>query len=34
VIWFQDDFAFPIEDRVLRQIAEMDWETRARGWEP
>jgi len=34
VIWFQDQFAFPIEDRVLRQIAEMDWETHARGWEP
>lgn len=34
VIWFQEDFAFPIEDRALRQIAEIDWETQARGWEP
>jgi hypothetical protein len=34
VIWFQEDFAFPIEDRALRQIAEIDWEQHARGWEP
>jgi hypothetical protein len=34
VIWFQADFAFPIEDRVLRQIAEIDWETHATGWLP
>ena len=34
VIWFQEGFAFPIEDRALRQIAEIDWERHARGWEP
>jgi len=34
VIWFQDDFAFPIAERVLQQLAEMDWETHARRWEP
>jgi len=34
VIWFQKDFAFPIEERVLQQIAAIDWETHARGWEP
>jgi hypothetical protein len=34
VIWFQDHFAFPIEERALLQIAEMDWETHATGWEP
>jgi hypothetical protein len=34
VMWYQDQFAFPIEDRVLRQIAEIDWETHATGWEP
>jgi len=34
VIWFQDDFAFPIADRVLQQLAEMDWETHATSWEP
>ena len=34
VIWFQEDFAFPIEDRALRQISEIDWETHATGWEP
>ena len=34
LIWFQEDFAFPIEDRALRQIAEIDWERHARGWEP
>jgi hypothetical protein len=34
VIWFQDDFAFPIAERVLRQIAEIDWEAHATSWEP
>ena len=34
VIWFQEGFAFPIEDRALRQIAEIDWERHASGWEP
>jgi len=34
VIWYQEDFAFPIDDRALRQIAEIDWETHATGWEP
>ena len=34
VIWFQDDFAFPIEDRVLQQIAEIDWEAHATPWKP
>jgi len=34
VIWFQDHFAFPIEDRALRQIAEIDWERHAVGWLP
>ena len=34
VIWFQDEFAFPIEERVLQQIRAIDWETHARGWLP
>ncbi len=34
LIWFQEDFAFPIEERALQQIAEIDWETHATGWEP
>ena len=34
VIWYQEEFAFPIADRALRQIAEIDWEAHARGWEP
>jgi len=34
VIWYQGDFAFPIDDRALQQIAEIDWETHATGWEP
>jgi hypothetical protein len=34
VIWYQEEFAFPIDGRALRQIAEIDWETHARGWEP
>jgi hypothetical protein len=34
VIWFQEDFAFPIEERAMQQIGAIDWETHARGWEP
>lgn len=34
VIWFQDDWAFPIAGRALRQIGEIDWEAHAKGWEP
>ena len=34
VIWFQDEFAFPIAERALQQIAEIDWETHATGWLP
>ena len=34
VIWYQDDFAFPIAERVLNQISEIDWEAHATGWEP
>ena len=34
VIWFQEEFAFPIDDQAVRQIAEIDWETRATGWLP
>jgi len=34
VIWFQDDFAFPIAERALQQLAEMDWEAHATSWEP
>jgi hypothetical protein len=34
VIWYQEDFAFPIDDRALRQIVEIDWGTHATGWEP
>jgi hypothetical protein len=26
VIWFQEDFAFPIEDAVLAALREIDWE--------
>ena len=34
VIWFQDEFAFPIAERALAQIDAIDWETHATGWEP
>jgi len=34
VIWFQEEFAFPIDDRALQQITAIDWERWARGWEP
>jgi hypothetical protein len=34
VIWFQDDFAFPIDGRVRSQIAALDWDAHAHRWEP
>ena len=34
VIWYQDDFAFPIAERAMQQIAEIDWEAHATSWEP
>ena len=34
VIWFQEEFAFPIADRAREQLADIDWETNASGWEP
>lgn len=34
VIWYQDEFAFPIADRAREQIEHIDWETHATGWEP
>jgi hypothetical protein len=34
VIWFQDDFAFPIDQRVRSQIAALDWDAHAVTWEP
>ncbi len=29
VIWFQDDFAFPLSEQAAQAIHEMDWETLA-----
>jgi hypothetical protein len=34
VIWFQDDFAFPIDPLVLIEIASIDWDAHAVAWEP
>jgi hypothetical protein len=34
VIWFQDEFAFPIDPGVLVELAALDWEHQAAGWEP
>jgi hypothetical protein len=34
LIWFQDDFAFPIDGRALKQMPAVDWEAHATGWEP
>ena len=34
VIWFQNDFAFPIDPYVLSQFEVMDWEKHAVGWLP
>ncbi len=33
VIWFQDDFAFPIDPQVLEQIRALDWEQLAQDFE-
>ena len=33
-IWFQDDFAFPIDPYVLSQFAVIEWENHAVGWLP
>lgn len=30
IIWFQDDFALPIDKRVAVRIEAIDWETQAR----
>lgn len=34
VIWFQDEFAFPIAERARAQIVAIDWEMHAKGWLP
>lgn len=34
VLWFQDDFAMPIDSRVLFQLELVDWELRATDWMP
>ncbi len=26
IVWFQDDYAFPIDDEVARQIRAVDWD--------
>ena len=33
-IWFQDDFAFPIDPYVLSHFAAMELERHAVGWLP
>jgi len=34
VIWFQDEFAFPIDPHIKVELAALDWESRAAGWLP
>jgi hypothetical protein len=34
VIWFQDDFAFPIDHVVTVELEALDWEAHAWSWEP
>ena len=34
VIWFQDEFAFPIDPLVQIEIASLDWDAHAVAWEP
>jgi len=32
VVWFQNEFALPIEDEVLGLIRRIDWESQAADW--
>jgi hypothetical protein len=32
VIWFQDEFALPVDAQVLAHIQSLDWEALARDW--
>ncbi len=32
ILWFQDDFALPIEPSVVEQIRKLDWENLAYNW--
>jgi len=34
IIWFQSDFAPPLEPFVRSQLAAMDWDANAWGWSP
>jgi hypothetical protein len=34
VIWFQDDFAFPIDRAVVAELEALDWEANAWSWRP
>jgi len=34
VIWLQDDFAFPIDPLVMIELASVEWDAVAVGWEP
>jgi hypothetical protein len=33
VVWFQDDFAFPIDPTVLEQLRQLEWERLAQDYE-
>jgi hypothetical protein len=33
VVWFQADFAFPIESAALEQLQSIDWDRHAVDWE-
>jgi len=34
VVWFQDDFAFPIDRVVAVELEAVDWEAHAWSWQP
>ena len=34
VIWFQDDFAFPIDPGIQAELAALDWDAHATSWMP
>jgi hypothetical protein len=33
IIWFQNDFALPIDPAVVEQIKAIDWDSAAYDWE-
>ncbi|MBV1908482.1 MAG: hypothetical protein KUG78_04120 [Kangiellaceae bacterium] len=33
IVWFQDDFAFPIEESIIKDISQLDWKKLAHDYD-